>query len=141
MVYFLICFCSSLFEALAPFWAPFRGFGAILGAKRWPREANGNQKAPKMEPWGCQWEALNIWYLLYGRHMGRSRGRSGSEVFGDCAPEGVPERSKIYCFAILTSRGQLSEILGDFGCPLGCQRACLWASKFAHFFRPQRRAT
>ena len=59
--------------------------------------------------------------------MGRSRGRSGSEVFGDCAPEGVPERSKRYFFAILISRGQLFEILGDLGCDFGGPGGAFWA--------------
>ena len=80
---------------------------------------------------GTLWEVLEPWYLLYGRHMGRSRGGSGRRLFPDCVSRPSLE----------ASWGAIVQILGDFGCPLGCLGPPFWSQNgdlfqgliFSHF--------
>ena len=39
------------------------------------------------------WNVLEPWYLLYGKHMGRSQGVSGKHFFRDCGAKGSQEGS------------------------------------------------
>ena len=73
-----------------PFFGPWAPFGR-------PKARKGYQKEPQSEPKGspeapcgtCE----NPWYLLYGRHIGRSRGGPGNHFFHDGAAKGPPEAS------------------------------------------------
>ena len=58
---------------------------------------------------GTLQEVLEPWYLLYGRHMGRSRQGSGGQLF----PEWVCRPS------LERSWGAFLQIWQDFRCPLG----------------------
>ena len=61
----------------------FRHLGDLWAPKVSKKLPNGARMEVKMGPEGTLWEALEPWYLLYGRHMGRSRACSGRQVFSD----------------------------------------------------------
>ena len=77
-----------------------------------------------MVPEGTLWEALEPWYLLYGRHMGRSRACSGRQLFSDW----------VYRPSLEESWGEFLQIWAHFGCPLGSRGVPFW-SKIGEYFQ------
>jgi len=99
--YFFMCFFRRpLFRSSGDFWAP-------KVPRRLPKRSRNGVRDMLG---GTSWEVLEPWYLLYWRHMGRSWGDSGRRLF----PDRVSRPS------LGASWGAPVQILGDFGCPLGC---------------------
>ena len=77
------------------------------------RESNGRQKRHKCAPGTPRWNTLEPCYLLYGKHMGRSLGRSEGPLFPDRAPGPSLERSSGVFFAFFC------HFWSPFGVPFG----------------------
>ena len=82
-------------------------------------------------PGGTLGEVQKPLYLLHGRHMGRSRGGSGRQLFPDCVSRPSLE----------ASWGAFFQNFGDLGCPLGLLGDPFWTQNgdlfqglnFSHF--------
>ena len=94
-----MCFWKALFSAL----------GRPLGTQGVQEAPKWSQNELKIVPEGTLWEALEPLYLLYGRHMGRSRACSGRQLFSDW----------VYRPSLEESWGEFLQICVHFGCPLG----------------------
>ena len=72
------------------------------------------------------------WYLLYGKHIGPSRGGSGNDFFQERAAKGPPEA---FGEGFMATFGDFCAFFGSLGAPFSTKQCGFFEVRFLVHFR------